>query len=217
VGVALVAGVGTAVVAAAGRGPEVMDVVPADGEPPAVVSTPAPPPKGCVVPDGDRTERAWLTKGGGSRVTGAATDLLDERFGAAAKSDRQTRLRNGLIGLTLDYAKHEVVIVVDPALVDIPALDKDLQRVTANALKSRPNPDATARIQAGCHSSADLAAAHDTIMGMRAEFGYPSMGVSMDEHVSAWEVTTGSQDFADALHARLGDLVRTSCCFEFGW
>jgi hypothetical protein len=167
----------------------------------------------CVIPEGDRTKRAWLSKGGGSKVTRVVTDLLAERFGdgGGKTGPRNVDLRNGLFGLALNYVDHEVVVVVDPALVDIPALNRDLQQAAAKALAGRADPDVTVRVHPSCHSSADLLKAYDVIFDFdRRPFGISTGG--RDTYSAAWKIGVRDESVGKALEGWLGDLVRIRCC-----
>ncbi len=64
----------------------------------------------------------------------------------------------------LDYAGHELVIVVDPTVMDGPALEREMRALAAPHLAGADASDLKIRVQTACHSGAELARAHDVIV-----------------------------------------------------
>lgn len=110
-------------------------------------------------------------------------------------------LRRGLIGTEADRTG-DIVAVVDPNLVDMPALQRDLGAAVAD------QPAAVGvRVQAGCHGAADL---HEVHRFMPDEFrllSRSSFSWSLRIATSTWRVCSDDEVASAVLKARFGDLV----------
>lgn len=188
-----------------------VDVVVPTG--PAVATDGTPPqderPARCVIAHGDPTDRGWIRSGGGSKAQRAVTTALHARFDDEStksnpKGHPTAQLRRGLVGEAYDFDAHEIVVVIDPALVDMVDLEKDLRAVADRKL---PTSDLQVRVQAGCHASRELAEAHEVIVGQKwrpADVG--GFGFHLDPHTSTYKVGILPEG-GRALKAELGDLV----------
>ena len=73
-------------------------------------------------------------------------------------------LRAGLVGIAIDTERRGYAAVVDPALVDVAALDSELKAAATAEHARRPSvPKVDIRAEASCHSAAELVDALDRI------------------------------------------------------
>ncbi|MGQ0624992.1 MAG: hypothetical protein ACT4PP_10155 [Sporichthyaceae bacterium] len=135
--------------------------------------------------------------------------MLSNEVGVATKEDPHVRLRNGLIGVTPDPMDREIVVVVDPEVIDMKRLEKDLQ----DQLGSSGPPVV---VQEGCHSAAELVHASQIIAEGRwipnsAEISY---GSYLDAGSAQYRLTISDsgegKSAGRSLKEELGDLVAIS-------
>ena len=136
-------------------------------------SVPASPPVPTVSGQADGDCRFASFAGGGARWRMQARDfqmrrylesVLTQRYGRVTKVDPGPRLQHGLIGFTSDVATHELVAVVDPALIDVAQLDAALKQAARKKLPElKAGPEIKVRAQAGCHSAAEMREAYDVL------------------------------------------------------
>lgn len=192
-GLVAVGGLATVAVAS-GRADDVVQSGSALGATPAPVA-------GCVIADG-APRRLWVGEAAWDKVTDRVETALAARFGAESKTAGESApLANGLVGRALDYATHSYVVVADPAKVDLAGLQADLRALAGDVTD--------VRVQAGCHSTDDLLEAERVL---RARTWHPDAAratydVHLDARTSTYQFTTLDAPVADALKARLGDLV----------
>lgn len=222
---ALVVGVGLAVVAATDRA-EVVPAERADATPPSRTPRPAPSPipTSCIVPNPQPrptdpiTSWDWLSSPlgrTGERPDFAVRRTLDAIFGSN-NEDAATQLRRGVIGLASDFGRHELVAVVDPALIDAPGLEKRLREAAYDESTGADASDLTVRVGAACHSRDELLAAYNVI---RARAYHPDAKrwdyeLNLDPNTSVYDVNVSSAVVGAALQERLGELVRVTCCYR---
>lgn len=186
-GLAVVAVAGTVAVATGGSAPE------------DIVQAPPSSARPCAIPDSGG--ELWVDQDTWERVGARLENALAARFGHESKTTPRTQLSNGLIGRTLDYPAEEFVVVADPAQVDLAELQSELD---ANA-----RGDTRVRAQAGCHTAKELS---DAARVLDARTWHPrarrtSHYTRLDPRTSTFLVTMPEGEVADALEARLGDLV----------
>jgi hypothetical protein len=167
-----------------------------------------PPPYEQAARDEAFSSQAWMANDEAQQGIARLDEALNARFGTSDDGG-DDRLRSGLIGFAADQANRQLVAVVDPSLVDREQLQKELTATT----------DAVAvRVQAGCHSSAELLAAKAEIesgsWNDSAQISKPSYGYYLDGLTSTWRVSfrEGDASAASALEAETGDTVTV----EFG-
>lgn len=186
-GLAVVGVAGTVAVATGGSAPE------------EVVQAAPSPARSCAVPDSGG--ELWVDQDTWERVGARLENALARRFGHESKTTPRTQLFNGLVGRTVDYAAQEFVVVADPAHVDLAELQSELD---ANA-----RGETRVRVQAGCHTAEELS---DAARVLDARTWHPrarqtSYSGRLDARTSTFLVTIPKGEVADALKARLGDLV----------
>jgi hypothetical protein len=107
----------------------------------------------CVArnPAPTRPDGAWRASG----LHAAHLAVIEAIYGHlqldadGGKLDR--RLRKGFLGYGLDAgAKPRLIVLVDPARVDVPELRREVRRVAAKANKGVSGPGLTVSIQEGC-------------------------------------------------------------------
>jgi hypothetical protein len=186
---------------------------------PVLPATAAAAPEVCVVP-GDQDLRAasrpepsglyrhqaWLARTEVQRGAEALETAVEDVSGARA--DSEGRLAAGYLGTAVDHHSQQLVVVVDPMLVDPAQVQTKLAaaatRASASALK--------VTVRAGCFSAAQLAEA-DAVIGARAwhpNAARVTFGGYLDPADSRYHMTFWQHDeaVASALQARLGDRVR---------
>ncbi|MEQ7129172.1 hypothetical protein ABN034_32185 [Actinopolymorpha sp. B11F2] len=134
----------------------------------------------------------------------AVGEAVADEFGESAKEAPGGPLSRGYVGTALDDAARSLVIVVDPAMVDVERL--------ASKLTAASGPGGVAvRVEATKVSIADLLAAEEVL---RARDWHPNastvgMSFGLDPAACRYEVTLSRthEDVALALKDRLGELV----------
>ena len=122
-----------------------------------------------VTPEGHRSHEAWIAGARGSHAVRTLWTAVTERFGENTKTNPRVHLERGLIGVTLEHATQTLVVMVDPAKVDSPGLQRQLTAAARAADAAGPagQPAPDVRVQAGCFTSADLLDAQATLAGGR--------------------------------------------------
>lgn len=151
----------------------------------------------------------WLANARAQKANGRLQTELNRTFGEQPASKESppvhVQLEHGLIGQVLNGAYREIVVVVDPALVNIPELDARLRRVAGAAL--------AVRVQGGCFSAGELidAGAVLSARDWHPRVRYVSYGSGLRAATSSWGVgfedTPLGHEVGDALAARLGARV----------
>lgn len=180
----------------------------------------------CVVADDDalhasgtETEMGWfeheewIANDGSQVAKDALDDKIIQRFGDDSKANRYVRLSNGLIGVALDHYAQEIVVVVDPTLVNVGQLAAELAAVAEAEHQRDPTvAKLVVRVQPGCFSSAELLAAGSTI---DAQIWHPgasqvSYSSKLEESDSTYHLLFAEVDrpVAEALSDILGKLVK---------
>jgi hypothetical protein len=143
----------------------------------------------------------WLANDDAQKAVAIIATALDRRLGEPGEGDPLSR---GLIGVTADHYAQELVVVVDPALVDREGLEQQL----GSAVQGAP---LRVRTQAACHSAKELLAARDVI---EARAWHPRVteatyAYDLDAKTSRFGFVFAEQDrdVAYALQAVLGDKV----------
>jgi hypothetical protein len=162
---------------------------------------------------GHYPHEAWLATGKGPTTVTALGEDLAARFGTDTKQAPYQTLERGLIGTAVDHIARQLVVVVDPALVPVPALHGVLQsRLDAAGLG--PATGIGLRVQAGCHSSASLLAAVRTLSARawtpaakQVTFGFHVEPRDSTVHVTFGPADTG---VADAARQQLGAAATVS-------
>lgn len=162
---------------------------------------------GRATAEGHFQHEEWAVDPGSQRAFGEAHAALGRTFGTNTKDDTSATLRAGLIGSVLDHRSRQMIVVVDPALVDEGALQAQMDGAAARGGKGR----GFVRVVAGCASAERLAGAAKTLAdrAWHQEADTVAMGYGLDAHTSTYQVTLDSSetDVADALKSELGDLV----------
>jgi hypothetical protein len=143
----------------------------------------------------------WIANDEAQEAVATIGAAMDARFGEPGEGDP---LSAGLIGITADHQAQELVVVVDPALVDPEGLEQQL----GSAARGAP---LRVRTQAACHSAQELLAARAVI---EARTWHPRVtsatyAFDLDARTSTFGFVFAEQDrdVADALQALLGDRV----------
>jgi len=212
----LVLGIGAGVALIRSQRPPTTLVAPTRPTPVALAS------EDCAVRDDAELARAgtrpkesyehepWIANDASQRAMRAIEATLGTRFGENTKTATEQQLAHGLIGVATDHHAQQVVVVVDPDLVDSKQLQADLAGVAEH--QRSPGSDLLGvRVQAGCHRAAELLEASKTIHGRDWHRGASkaSYSVFLNARTSTYEFTfaTGDRDVAEALKAKLGDRV----------
>lgn len=129
-----------------------------------------------------------------------------------AKESPFSTLNNGLVGVALDHRTHDLVVVVDPVIIDVENVQIILNRVASTEHEQRPGtPAISVRVQAGCHTASELLSAAKVIEARSWHLDASSTGysVALDPHDSTFHVNieTGANDVVAALVGELGDRV----------
>lgn len=153
----------------------------------------------------------WLDSAAGQRVNTALARELDRRFGAPSEADPLSPVRSSLIGTTVDPATRSIVVVIDPALPGREALSQALSGVAVRARGAGFAAGPTVRVQAACHTSAQLLDANRVLMARdwHPDARKAPVGFYMDPADATFHVTVDTRypDVATALRDRLGDVV----------
>jgi hypothetical protein len=157
--------------------------------------------------EGHFPHEEWAANPSAQGVFQAFGSELAGRFGVDNEHDRVATLRRGLIGAALDHHAQQFVVVIDPGFADRGRLQEALERAATRGGKSK----SFVRVMVGCNSAERLRDAESVIAARawhpraaEAPFGY-----GLDAHTSTYVATFNPEDsdVADALKARLGDLV----------
>lgn len=134
--------------------------------------------------------------------------LLHERFAEGTKVGPYAEIADGLIGIAIDQATRGYVAVVDPALVDVLELDRELRAVARAEHERKPSVrEVNIRAQAGCYSSAEVIEAL-TIVGEVATAKDASGVFSWHPRAADSRVAVDANAVGEAeLSRRLGDRV----------
>jgi hypothetical protein len=163
-------------------------------------------PCAAVGPEVEKADRAWRGTPEAQAGTEQVDAVLAREFGADTKVGPTQLLSGGVLGVAGDAARRQLVVVVDPAQVDV----EDLAAKPAAGRDERGTPTpAAAYVRAGCHPAADLLAANDVLSGRQwhPEAVDVTYGFSLNQYDSTWHVGIPEGAAAVALKARLGDLV----------
>lgn len=96
---------------------------------------------------GHKVQDAW----------GQISDSLDARYTPGTKRDPYAQIEAGLLGIALDDTARQYVAVVDPGIVDVDSLDRELKATARAEHQRRPRvPEVGVRAQAGCYSAAEI-------------------------------------------------------------
>jgi hypothetical protein len=174
---------------------------------------------GCVVPSADALAASadpdprapypyqdWVANPAAQDAVDKVNSTISARFGAPGADGQDDPLRAGLIGEALDHYKQQFVVVVDPTLVNQPALEKELQSAADAAAAEALD----VVVVDGCHSAGELLDAQAVVDGFawepKPEAPY---ALELDAATSTVSVTFDEKDrsSADGLTAKLGDLV----------
>lgn len=154
-------------------------------------------------PDGHWSHADWLVTEPAQQGVRSLANALSAQFGEAGKFTRTLPLERGLIGTAIDYSTQSMVVVVDPAQVNVSVAAQRLATAAAAGVKYR--------VQAGCASAADLAKAEKVLYDRTWHPAAASASFSyhLDPADSTYHVTIDDQDHAlvDALRRKLGRLV----------
>lgn len=181
------------------------------------IDGPAQAAAGCVVPGDDALRQgATLTPGGyysyqewvasepAQGAVEAVGDVTIASFGPIDKANPDTQLARGYIGTAIDHTSQRLVVVVDPALVDVAAAEQRFAAASGATVRTA--------VQAGCFSAAALLAAGDLIWARAWHPRAASVTFAgyLDPADSRWALTFWPEDadVAGVLQARLGDRVR---------
>jgi hypothetical protein len=152
---------------------------------------------------------AWRITARDRRVQQYLQSVLTNRYGRITKVDPGPRLAHGLIGLAIDAAAHGFTAIVDPAMIDVAELEGTLKRAArAKEAELGPGRKVPVRVQAGCHSAAEVREAYDVIREVQTKYPRTLSAVSAVPESSAYRVVAqpGSPG-APELRERLGDRV----------
>lgn len=83
----------------------------------------------CAVPPQSRSDGAADRRY--QRVVDKLDARIESRFGVPSKEEPDAQLSRGLIGMAVESRGHSVTVVVDPRVVRMPAVRRDLERVVA--------------------------------------------------------------------------------------
>lgn len=160
--------------------------------------------------DGSYPHEWWVANPAAQRSVRALGDAVGARFGSSSKTGGDPTLTKGLIGVALDHRSQAYVVVVDDSLVDRGNLERSLRSTAAASAEPGRQPLAV-RVSSSCHSAADLAAAHRTILARDWHPGAASASFAfdLDPYTSTFDLSFDAVDQAEgeALEQRLGDLV----------
>lgn len=157
-------------------------------------------------PDGWREYETWAAAPPGRAAANAVSSVLAATFGEDTKYDAAVRLRRGLIGSTLDHVHRQIVVVVDPALVDTAGLGRSLRDAVATTGSA-----VAVRVSPSCRAVAPLLEALG-VLEARAwapQAASATFGFHLDARDSTYRVTfaRSNTEEAAALAARLGSAV----------
>ncbi len=114
----------------------------------------------------------------------------------------ESRLSNGVLGVTLDNVTQRFIVVVDPDVVGMDAVASVLSDIGG---------DPTVQIRPGCHTIRELSRAESVLRSQQWHPGASeaTYGFYMDPATAQFNVTFSVEDraAADALAASLGELV----------
>jgi hypothetical protein len=147
----------------------------------------------------------WRTARGAQGSIQAVGEAVADYFGESTKEDLEGPLSRGYVGTAGDDATESLVVVVDPALVDMRDLTSKLETAAGRG-------GVKVRVEAAKVSASELLAARQVIA---ARDWHPDacrvgMAFGIDAAACRYRVTFDrkNEHVARALEARLGDLVR---------
>jgi len=152
--------------------------------------------------EGHYPYQEWLANPSAQTAVDALDAALDARFGD--EDEEGNPLRAGLIGTAADHRAQEIVVVVDPALVEPSELETQLRAAV-------PRDALSIRVGRSCHSSLQLLDAQATIDARSWHPLVPSTAYTsyLDAKTSTFIVglSVADEPVASALVARLGSRV----------
>ena len=177
----------------------------------------------CVIPTEDQLNsadsmtaegyfehEAWIADERVQLVKDAVDEALNQRF-PQADPKVDAVFATGFVGQVADHVHQRLVVVVDPALVDVTALQAQLTTTATAARVKYLAPELEVAVQPSCHSTHDLTKAHERLV---AADWYPNAlsttsGWYLDAHDSTYHVFFQEKNraAAEALKQRLGDVV----------
>lgn len=151
--------------------------------------------------------QSWLATDDAQAGVRAVNAELEQRFGV----DPSSWLDQGYFGTIADHYNQELRVVVDSGLVDIGALQADLDA----AASSQVEPGALAvRVANACNSASEIAESEETVSSLdwvdESEPQRVSFSIDPTSSTVAVVVTPRSDDSADELEAQEGDTVTIS-------
>ena len=112
------------------------------------------------------------------------------------------QLTSGVIGMTIDHVKQLFLVVVDPAMIAIDELQRDLSAVSG---------ELNVEVRAGCHSIEEITAARQIIRGRdwHPQVSKAAYAVYLDPATAAFKVDMAEADreVGNALSEALGEMV----------
>lgn len=141
----------------------------------------------------------------------AVEDAVRARF--VKPRQYRTELLRGLIGIAMDFTARDIVVVVDPNLVDTAHLQRELRSVLRRALPDDDQSGLGVRVQAGCHPGPDL---YEVFRFLTHEFRLLTRSATdfgLNVRNSSWRVCNEDEVANALLETRFGDLVKveTGC------
>ncbi len=112
------------------------------------------------------------------------------------------QLASGVIGVTIDHVKQLFLVVVDPAVIAIDELQRDLSAVSG---------ELNVEVRAGCHSIEEITAARHVIRGRNwhPQVSKATYAFYLDPATAAFKVDMAEADreVGNALSEALGEMV----------
>lgn len=178
--------------------------------------------KDCVVRDDDSLHSGaqptkaghypheeWIANPAAQRVLESVNGAINQQFGQSDQANVTRALDSGLVGLALDHFAQEIVVLVDPSLVDESDLEGRLRGIVQRAYNN--NAPFALRVGKACNSASELHSARDVLgnQSWHARANEAPYSFYLDPNTSTYHVTFSASDadIAAALEERLGDAV----------
>ncbi|MCH7837242.1 MAG: hypothetical protein IIC26_01895 [Chloroflexi bacterium] len=133
----------------------------------------------------------------------AIAEVTDEYDPLAIEYDPLgLQLASGMIGMTIDHVKQLFLVVVDPAMIAIDELQRDLSAVSG---------ELNVEVRAGCHSIEEITTARQVIRGRdwHPQVSKAAYAFHLDPATATFKVDMAEADreVGDALSEALGEMV----------
>lgn len=167
------------------------------------------------LPAGYYDYQAWLANERAQSAKEPVDKRIAEKKGEGKKGDPYGTLASGIIGVAIDDNNEQLVVVVDPKIIEPEPLQAELRGAAAAEHARNPAaPEIGVRTQAGCHSVDELSKAAAVIKdrSWHPKAINASYGVHLNAYTTVFDLRFRTQDVevGTALAEELGPLVNVT-------